>query len=259
MLLAQRIVEALKKCLRARGMTYAALARELRLSEASVKRLFSQGTLTLSRIDQILRVLDLDLVEVARMARGADNGAAELSLEQEALLAGDERLLSVFWLLLNGWRFDDIVEDFVITRTELTLALAKFERARLIDWDAGERVRLRVAKDFVWRAGGPVKKAYGLRVTAEFLRSRFDGALELLRFEARDLSSASAAMLRRRLERLAAEFNELAEVDSTLPARRREGVGLLIACRPWAFSAMNALKRREPVRDQLPGQRSKRA
>ncbi|HEU4645910.1 MAG TPA: helix-turn-helix transcriptional regulator, partial [Burkholderiales bacterium] len=201
MLLAQRIVEALKKCLRARGMTYAALARELRLSEASVKRLFSRGTLTLSRIDQILRVLDLDLVEVARMARGADNGAAELSLEQEVLLASDERLLSVFWLLLNGRRFDDIVEDFVITRTELTLALAKFERARLIDWDAGERVRLRVAKDFVWRAGGPVKKAYGLRVTSEFLRSRFDGALELLRFEARDLSSASAAMLRRRLER----------------------------------------------------------
>jgi len=126
---------------------------------------------------------------------------------------------------------------------------------RLIDWDAGERVRLRVAKDFVWRAGGPVKKAYGLRVTAEFLRSRFSGPLELLRFEARDLSPASAAMLRRRLERLAAEFNELAEVDSTLPARRREGVGMLLACRPWAFSAMLALRKR----DQTLGQRSKRA
>ena len=56
-------------------------------------------------------------------------------------------------------------------------------------------------------------------------------------------------------ERLAAEFNELAEVDSTLPARRREGVGLLLACRPWTFSAMMALRRR----DQAVGQRSKRA
>jgi AraC-like DNA-binding protein len=253
--LALRFVDALKKCLRARGMTYAALARELRLSEASVKRLFSRGTFTLSRIEEILRVLELDLVEVARMSRGAEDQAAELSLEQETLLASDERLLSVFWLLLNGWSFHDIVEDFEITRTELTLALAKFDRARLIDWDAGERVRLRVAKDFVWRAGGPVKKAYGLRVTEEFLRSRFSGPLELLRFEARDLSPTSAAMLRRRLERLAAEFNELAEVDSTLPARRREGVGLLLACRPWAFSAMLALRRR----DQALGQRSKRA
>jgi transcriptional regulator with XRE-family HTH domain len=262
--LAQRLVEALKKCLRARGMTYAALARELRLSEASVKRLFSRGTFTLARVEEVLRVLDLDLVELARMARGGDGAPAELSVEQETVLARDERLLSVFWLLLNGWRFGDIVEEFAITRTELTLALARLERARLIDWDAGERVRLRVAKDFGWRAGGPVKKAYGLRVTAEFLRSRFAGPLELLRFEARDLSPASAAMLRRRLERLVAEFGELAEVDSTLPARKREGVGLLLACRPWQFSVVNALKKRPReaapragARLQALGQRSK--
>jgi hypothetical protein len=262
--LAQRLVEALKQCLRARGMTYAMLARELRLSEASVKRLFSRGTFTLARVEEVLRVLDLDLVELARMARGGDGGPAELSVEQETVLARDERLLSVFWLLLNGWRFGDIVEEFAITRTELTLALAKLERARLIDWDAGERVRLRVAKDFAWRAGGPVKKAYGLRVTAEFLRSRFAGPLEWLRFEARDLSPASAAMLRRRLERLVAEFGELAEVDSTLPARKREGVGLLLACRPWEFSVVNALKKRPReaaaragARLQALGQRSK--
>jgi len=244
-----RLVEALKKCLRTRGMTYAALARELRLSEASVKRQFSQGRFTLARIDDILQVLDMDLVELARMARGSEHGPAELSVEQEAVLARDERLLSVFWLLLNGWRFAEIVEAFAITRTELTLVLAKLERARLIDWDAGERVRLRVAKDFVWRAGGPVKKAYGLRVTAEFLRSRFAGPLELLRFEARDLSPASAAVLRRRLERLLAEFGELAEVDSSLPPRRREGVGLLVACRPWEFSVVDALKKRAQALD----------
>jgi hypothetical protein len=160
----------------------------------------------------------------------------------------------VFWLLLNGWRFAEIVEEFAITRTELTLALAKFERARLIEWDAGERVRLRVAKDFVWRAGGPVKKAYGQRVTAEFLRSRFAGPLELLRFEARDLSVESAAVLRRRLERLLAEFGQLAEVDSTLPPRRRARA--LVACRPWAFSVVNALKKRAP---QALSQRSNRA
>jgi hypothetical protein len=78
--------------------------------------------------------------------------------------------------------------------------------------------------------------------------------IELLRFEARDLSPASAAVLRRRLERLLADFSELAEVDSTLP-RRREGIGLLVACRPWVFSVVNALKKRP----QALGQRSNRA
>ncbi|MDH5211717.1 MAG: helix-turn-helix transcriptional regulator, partial [Betaproteobacteria bacterium] len=88
--LAHSIVDALKRCLRARGMTYAKLARELRLSEASVKRLFSRRTFTLSRLEEILRVLELDLAELARMTRSANSPEAQLSLEQETLLASDE-------------------------------------------------------------------------------------------------------------------------------------------------------------------------
>ena len=66
---AGRFVEALKKCVRAHGLTYAQLARELGLSEPSVKRMFSRGTFTLRRIEEILALLELDLYEVARMSR----------------------------------------------------------------------------------------------------------------------------------------------------------------------------------------------
>ena len=240
-----RFVEALKKSVRTRGLTYAELARRLALSEPSVKRMFSRGTFTLARIEQILRVLDLDLYEVARMSRGQAAGPAELTLEQENALARDERLLSVFWLVLNDWTFDEILEQFAITRAELTLSFARLARVQLIDWGPGEKARLKVAREIRWRTAGPVKKAYGNRVMQEFLRGRFDGTLELLRFEAREVSNESAALMRRRLERLAAEFNDLAEVDSSLPARRRAGLGLLIACRPWEFSVVNALKKRK--------------
>jgi hypothetical protein len=80
---------------------------------------------------------------------------------------------------------------------------------------------------------------------AEFLKGRFDGALEMLRFEAKELSGESAAVMRRKLERLAAEFNELAEVDASLPARRRTAAAILVAVRPWEFSVVNALKKRK--------------
>jgi transcriptional regulator with XRE-family HTH domain len=243
-----RFVEALKKCVKSRGLTYGELARKLGISEPTVKRLFSRGSFTLARIEQILRVLDLELHEVARMSRSAGDGAAELALEQEAALAADEKLMSVFWLLLNDWRFEEILEEFAVSRTELTVAFARLARAGLIDWGPGERARLRVPKDFQWRAGGPVKKAYGARVTAEFLRSRFAEPLETLRFETREVSAESAAVIRRRLERVAAEFAELAEIDSTLPAKKRVGVGLLVASRPWRFSIVNALKKRRAAR-----------
>jgi len=240
-----RFVDALKKSLRLRGLTYGALARELRLSEASVKRMFSRGSFTLSRIEQILGVLDLELDEVARMSRGAAAAAGELSLEQEAALAKDERLLSVFWLLQNDWRFGEIVEAFAISRAELTAACARLEKLALIDWRPGDRVRLKVPRDFAWRAGGPVKKVYGRRVMQEFLQGRFEAPLELLRFESRVLSPESAVVLKRRLERLVRDFNEFAEVDSSVPSGRRLGVALLAACRPWEFSVVNALKRRK--------------
>src|SRR5947208_8035903 len=107
---AGRFVEALKKCLRGRGMTYAALARELRISEASVKRMFSRSSFTLSRIEEILAALDLDLHEVARMSLASAAGPTELTLDQETPLAKDERLISVFWLERNGWLYDPIAE-----------------------------------------------------------------------------------------------------------------------------------------------------
>lgn len=245
MALRRRFVDALKRSLRSRGLTYGALARELRLSEASVKRMFSRGTFTLSRIEQILAVLDLELDELARMSRGAGAQAHELSLEQETALARDERLLSVFWLLQNDWGFAEIVEAFAIARAELTTACARLEKLGLIDWRPGDRVRLKVAKDFAWRPGGPVKKAYGRRVMQEFLQGRFEAPLELLRFESRVLSAESAMVLKRRLERLARDFNEFAETDSAAPGARRLGIALLVACRPWEFSVVNALKRRK--------------
>ena len=185
---ASRFVEALKKSVRARGLTYAELARRLRLSEASVKRMFSRGTFTLARIEEVLAAVDLDLYEVARLSRGAAAGAGELTHEQEVGLAKDERLLAAFWLVLNGWSFDEIVATFTITRTELTVAFARLEKLKLIEWGPRERVRLLVPRDFVWRAGGPAKKAYARRAMAEFLHARFDAPLELIRFEPRELS-----------------------------------------------------------------------
>jgi AraC-like DNA-binding protein len=241
---ASRFVEALKKSVRARGLTYAELGRRLHLSEASVKRMFSRGTFTLARIEEVLAAVELDLYDVARMTRAGAAGT-ELTHEQELGLAKDERLLAVFWLIVNGWTFDEIVADFSVTRTELTIAFARLEKLKLIEWGAHERARLLVPRDFKWRPGGPAKKAYARRAMNEFLEARFEATLDMIRFETREVSAESAAAFRQKLERLVAEFNEAAEADSALPSARRVAVALLVACRPWQFSAVAALKRRK--------------
>jgi len=242
--LKSRLVEALKACLKARGLTYGALAKRLGLSEPTVKRMFSRGSFTLERIERILEVIELDLQELARLAREGSPAPAELTQEQELGLARDERLFSVFWLVQNQWSFAEIVAGFAISRAELTAAYARLEHLQLIRWGPGERARLLVRQDFRWRDGGPVKKTYGPRVMSEFLAARFKQPLEFLRFESRQMSPESAALLKRRLERLALDFNELAEADSAAPGGKRIGVALLAACRPWEFSVVHGLKRR---------------
>src|SRR5260370_15550819 len=78
----------------------------------------------------------------------------------------------------------------------------------------------------------------------DLLAARFTQPLGFLRFESRVMSPESAAVLKRRLERVVLDFNELAEVDSSVPSGKRVGVALLTACRPWEFSVVHALKRR---------------
>src|SRR5690606_6102241 len=57
----RRMIDALKRCLRARGMTYRALGRALGLSESSVKRLFAEGSFTLARLERVCGVLDMSV------------------------------------------------------------------------------------------------------------------------------------------------------------------------------------------------------
>ena len=59
------LISTLKRVLKARGVTYADLAEKIALSEASVKRLFSQGTFTLERLEEVCAALEIAVFELA--------------------------------------------------------------------------------------------------------------------------------------------------------------------------------------------------
>jgi len=245
------LVEALKKLLKARGTTYRELAASLGLSEPSIKRLFSERTFTLQRLEQILRVLEVDFFELAKLARGAATTIDEMSIEQEKVLAGDSKLLGVFYLVFNDWQADDILKRYVLTKAELLKLLLRLEKLGLVEVQPGDKVKLRVPKSLRLRRDGPVRRAHGRHVVASFLQADFATAGGLFRFEIRELSKASYVTMQRRLERVAAEFNELAELDSYLPSDQREGIGMAVGARPWVVSWVMGLKPR-PQADPAP-------
>ena len=98
-----------------------------------------------------------------------------------------------------------------------------------------------------WRLDGPVRRLYERQVRAEFLQSPFTAPGESLAFHSAELSAASLRILARKLERLSADFAELAALDLTLAAREKTSVALLTAMRPWVFSMFSNYRSASPA------------
>jgi len=251
----ERLTAALKQCLKSKGITYAALAPELGLSEASVKRIFSRGDLSLERLETVCRKAGIDFYDLARLARSCDSSSDSLTAEQERALARDPRLLTLLHLLLNDWTFKEVIAEYALSEAELVQMLVHLDRLRVIELGPKNRVRLLCPKNLAWRPGGAVWATHERRVLDEFFSADFADARAHRRFEVRELSPASLAVLHRKLDKLAAEFNELAEMDSVLRPSERVSVGLVAACRPWTFSISHALRHRGTSRPARVGAR----
>ena len=231
-----QLLDALKKCLRARGLTYRDVAASLGLSEASVKRLFSEQSFSVKRLEELCVLLDMNIYELSRMSRMSEEaGPARLSEAQETALADDTVLLTYFYLLTTGWTPARIRNRFGLERADAERYLQTLQDLRLIARPSPNRVRLLTGRRIEWRSDGPVRKLYEERVKAEFLLSRFDQHDEIMRLESAELSPASVKLLRRRVERLASDMEDYAEADLNLPPEDKQAYALLLAFRPWTF------------------------
>ena len=241
----RRILDTLKRCLRARGMTYRSLGKALSLSESSVKRLFADESFTLSRLERVCGAIDMSVADLSRMAGGtpvARSQSDTLSLEQERTLARNPSLLACFYLLLNGHSIDDTRERLNLSARAMRGLLTELSSAQLADVDGKRNLRFHVRLPIAWRQDGPVRRLYERQVRAEFLQGPFTGPNEQLMFHSAELSSASVRILQRKIERLALDFADLAALDVHVKARDKSSIALLLACRPWVFSMFSAFR-----------------
>lgn len=237
------VLGALKQALKGRGMTYRDVARGLDLSEASVKRLFSRNDFTLVRLERICALLELSLGDLLRLAEAGQSVISELTDAQERELMADRKMLLMAILVINGWTYEQILGDYTLSAQEVVGYLVRLDRLKLIDLLPRNRIRLRISRNFTWRKDGAIERFFEHQVVGEFLRHRFDGANSLRRFVFGVLSKRSMTLLRRRLDQVVREFNELHQEDLQLPPGARRGTSLLLAARRWAPSVFADLER----------------
>jgi len=237
------LVDALKRHLRARRISYAQLARSIELSEATVKRMFSRQAMTLERLEQICTALGIGLAELLEYADAGRQALTELSAEQEEELVSDPRLLLALYLSLNRWQEDEVLVHYRFTRPEWTQLLAHLDRMGLIELQPGNRVRPRTARNFQWRADGPIHRLFVTRLLPDYFTRPFGGEYESLKLLTGMVSKATALQLRQRMDEAARDFDLLLANDLALPAPEKLGVSLVLAVRPWQLKAFDRWRR----------------
>lgn len=201
------LIQSIKARLRAQGMSYRQLARHLGISEPTVKRDLSRGNFSLQRLDRICEALGVTIAELARPPENAP--LTELSEQQEQMLVTDPRALVVTYLIVNDWKFDEIVSTFQLSDNQLISILLKLESFGIVDFRPPKRMRKLTARNFTWRKDGAVQ-AYFLRcVIPEFFDARFELPGDELQFLGGLLSAPSMLRLQASIRRVMAEFEQL--------------------------------------------------
>src|SRR5919205_2255755 len=152
------LLDVVKAALRQRGITYAQVAAALDLSESSVKRLFAHKDMPLTRLESICAVMELELADLFELAQSAQRRLTELTAEQERALVDDPKLLMVGVLVLSHWTVEQILEQYQLSQAQLVGLLTRLDRLRIIDLLPGNRIKVRLARNFNWRKGGPIQR-----------------------------------------------------------------------------------------------------
>ncbi len=238
------LVDALKRCLREQGITYAQVAARLKLSLPSVKRMFADKQFSLRRLDQVCELAGIEISDLVKRAQ-QDKEISQIALEFERELVADLKLLIVAVSALNRWTFGEILATYKLSEAELIRRLVRLDRMRLIELLPGNRIRPLISPSFQWHQGGPIQRFFEEQVQTDFFKSRFNEAGELRLFVTGMLSREANAQMQQKLQRLAQEFRHLHEEDKSLPLAQRFGTSLVLAIRPWELAVFQQLRRPE--------------
>ena len=242
------VVEALKRALKAKKLTYAHVARELKMSEASVKRMFASHHFTLERFEQICTFAGLGLTELAREVDSEKNYISHLTLEQEREVVGNARLFLIAVCALNHMTLEQILAAYDIPKADCIQLLLKLDKIKFLELMPNNRIRLKVSSNFAWLPNGPILQYFMARAQHEYFRSRFDGQNEMIMVINAMLSPASSAQFIAKLRKVAGEFTEMHNDDKHLPIGARRPASVVLALRPWELDDFNKLRRKKKTR-----------
>ncbi len=237
------LINTLKKALKAHGLTYADIAKQIDLSEASIKRMFSEKNFTLNRLEEVCHCMELELSDLLKLMKEDEPHLSQLTEQQEKEIVADLKLLLITVCVLNRWTLDEIIARYKISKTEGIRYLAKLDRLKIIELLPRNRIKLLVASNFAWLEDGPIQNFFQSKVEQDFFSSKFNKANERLFVVNGMLADNSNAVFQKKMEKMIKEFIDLNDTDAGLPLDERSGTTVVMAIRQWEFGLFEHLRK----------------
>ena len=235
------ILNTLKQLYASNGILYTDIAEQLNVSESTIKRYLGGRGLSAKILEQLCRVLGLELSEVADIMLERENRkCSKLSNEQEEGLTRDCFTSFVFYLLRCGWTPHEIQEEFHLEEAELVLHLVRLDRLRLISLLPYNRIRLLTVRDLEWQQGGPMQRLFDAFLRREFTSLNYLDPKVLRGLQTLKFSDASLVHLKDMIAEFSERVQRLAESDQKLRHKLTNWYSILLAARPIDLVALRS-------------------
>ena len=240
-----QFLNAMKRSLKAKNIIYKDLAESLSLSESSVKRILSDKSISLERIEEICKACDISFADICKNANfEEDVDSYTLTKDQERILADNPRLLHYFVLLYDGLSVARIEKDFDITPNESKKYLLLLDKMNLIELHPKDRVKLKNRVGVLrFRRDGAVGKALFTHAKNNYLNYDFNSEKDYLRFSTNYFSAESIVKFKKKFDKIVAEIREEGQMFEHDDKNATE-TGVLLAFRPWKDTVLDAIKKR---------------
>jgi DNA-binding Xre family transcriptional regulator/DNA-binding MarR family transcriptional regulator len=224
----------LKKKLKARKVSYAELAARLGMSEANVKRIFSEESCSVARLAQICDAIDLSLGELMRSAENVEPESFTFTREVESFFADNLDYFVFFRQLENENSLRLIQEKNDLSPKEINRYLRKLEELGLIERHPGDRVKLRFKGYLHLPKESRLMKKYFQRWVPHFFEKVMaPHEQHFAKIFSTGLSERNRKALVRDLEEISRKYQELGYFDQSKGTNPFEAVGVCIGIGPY--------------------------
>lgn len=230
------VFQTLKDVMRAKGMTYKALAVLMDVSEPTVKRIFQDQDCKLSRLLTICQLLDIDVETLLEMSERQLPAIEPISEKAEKALANDRTLMYLFMLLVSDVPLSEVQRTSGFSDAEVYQYLRQLEQIGLLRVGVENRITFLVEKPIKWRLDGPLHRIL-VAVNQAFVEKAVENHNKdhtPFYSASRMMSEQSREELDHAFKELYALFHKLASLDKVmLPKEQLKPYKLLATLAPF--------------------------